>query len=337
MTRRMDIVITTIFPPTKGTQALSRGVADREGSIWVIGDQAGPKSYDLPHVRFYDIESQRNLSFRLARLLPEKSYTRKNLGYLLAIQAGARIVIETDDDNIPLPDFWIPRRACLAVRAVHQTGWFNVYRAFSSKQIWPRGFPLEELSTQTAVPTAGLVEKECLIQQSLANGDPDVDAVYRLILPLPVEFEDGPPIALDSGCWCPFNSQNATFFSPAFPLLYLPSFCTFRMTDIWRSLVAQRCLWEMDSQLAFTKATMFQERNEHNLLRDFELEVPGYLKNNRLRQLLENTRLRPGRSLTLVSENLERCYEALVRGDIISSEEIALVKAWNQDLASLPG
>src|SRR5207244_12845636 len=112
----------------KGTQALSRGVAGREGKIWVIGDQAGPKSYDLPHVRFYDIERQRNLSFRLARLLPEKSYTRKNLGYLLAIQAGAHIVIETDDDNIPLPDFWTPRRAALSVRAGHQTGWFHLSR-----------------------------------------------------------------------------------------------------------------------------------------------------------------------------------------------------------------
>jgi hypothetical protein len=29
------------------------------------------------------------------------------------------------------------------------------------------------------------------------------------------------------------------------PLLYLPSHCCFRMTDIWRSFIAQRCLWEL--------------------------------------------------------------------------------------------
>ncbi|MBV5271274.1 MAG: DUF288 domain-containing protein, partial [Afipia sp.] len=74
--------------------------------------------------------------------------------------------------------------------------------------------------------------------------NPDVDAIYRLTLPLPQSFREEQPVALGRNVWCPFNSQNTTWWKEAAPLLYLPSFCSFRMTDIWRSFVAQRIAWE---------------------------------------------------------------------------------------------
>lgn len=334
----MDVIITTIFPPTRGMQLLSKELLNRGGRLWVMGDRSGPKSYDLPTVRFYDIETQKRLPFRLACLLPEKHYTRKNLGYLLAIQNGAETVIETDDDNIPLPLFWEQRNPMLMAHAINHNGWFNAYREYSSSRIWPRGFPLEHINSSfedRPKIDKSLSLQECLIQQGLANQNPDVDAVFRLTSPLPIMFENNPPLALNKYCWCPFNSQNTTFFKSAFPLLYLPTFCTFRMTDIWRSFVAQRCLWEMESKLGFTNATVYQERNEHNLLRDFEQEIPGYLNNNRIRELLENTSLRSGRSCEIVRENLITCYESLVKGGILSAQELPLIEAWNRDLSTL--
>ena len=84
----------------------------------------------------------------------------------------------------------------------------------------------------------------CPIQQGLADGNPDVDAIFRLVLPLPMNFGRKPPIALCRGAWCPFNSQNTSWWPAAYPLLYLPAYCSFRMTDIWRSFVAQRICWE---------------------------------------------------------------------------------------------
>lgn len=335
----MDIVITTIFPPTPGAIAISQELAKRGGTLWVMGDRKGPTDYPLPQVRFVDIESQLGLPFRLARRLAEKSYTRKNLGYLLAIEQGAHVLVETDDDNVPLPGFWEERRARLAVRRVLRPGWCNVYRYFSDARIWPRGFPLEEINPSLSQPldSASLQEAECLVQQALADANPDVDAVYRLTSPLPIHFEVRDPVALAGGCWCPFNSQNTTFFAPAFPLLYLPSGCTFRMTDIWRSFVAQRCLWAMDSQLAFTPATMRQERNEHHLLRDFEDEVPGYLHNQEIRMVLESLSLQPGRNVAEVCENLQRCYAGLVQANLLPERELELVDAWIQDLRSLVG
>ena len=48
------------------------------------------------------------------------------------------------------------------------------------------------------------------------------------------------------------------------------------MTDIWRSFVAQRILQENDWAVLFHAPTVSQERNEHDLMRDFADEVPGY-------------------------------------------------------------
>ncbi len=335
----MDIVVTTIFPPSEGTRALSAGLESLGGgNLWIIGDRKGPESYGLPRAQFFPIARQRELDFQLARRLPEGSYARKNLGYLLAMHHGAECLVETDDDNIPLPGFWEPRTATVSARKAVEPGWRNVYRDFSGLRIWPRGFPLEclQASWQTGSLAGGEESVDALIQQGLANENPDVDAVYRLIQDLPVDFDDRPAVSLERGCWCPFNSQNTTFFKEAFPLLYLPVHCSFRMTDIWRSFVAQRCLWEMDSRVVFSRATVFQRRNEHSLLRDFKDEVPGYLGNAQIRTTLDELSLQGGRERSVVAENLLACYGALVAAGIFPADELALVEAWLADVAGAP-
>jgi hypothetical protein len=112
--------------------------------------------------------------------------------------------------------------------------------------------------------------------------------------------------------------------------MYLPSFVSFRMTDIWRSYVAQRCLWAMGHGLVFHGPEVFQERNPHNLLRDFEQEIPGYLGNDRIRETLEKLKLSDG--LGNAGGNLHRCYEALVADGIVPAKEMALLEAWLGDL-----
>ena len=135
--------------------------------------------------------------------------------------------------------------------------------------------------------------------------------------------------------WCPFNSQTAWWFPAACPLMYLPSFCTFRMTGIWRSFVAQRCLWAMGSALTFHQAEVIQQRNVHNLLKDFEDEVPGYLRNESICEIRENVKLKPGREA--VGGNLLRCYEALAGQGIFPKKELQLVRAWLRDLDAIAG
>jgi hypothetical protein len=173
----------------------------------------------------------------------------------------------------------------------------------------------------------------CPIQQGLADGNPDVDAIFRLVLPLPMTFGRKPPIALRRGAWCPFNSQNTTWWPAAYPLLYLPAHCSFRMTDIWRSFVAQRICWENDWSISFHAATVVQDRNEHDLMRDFSDEIPGYLNNRAITDGLASLDLRAGRAH--LPENLRRCYGLLVRMNVVGEGELPLLDAWLSDLADL--
>ena len=70
--------------------------------------------------------------------------------------------------------------------------------------------------------------------------------------------------------------------------MYLPAYCSFRMTDIWRSFIAQRIAWENDWYVLFHGPVMHQVRNAHNLLKDFEDEIAGYLNNARICHELES-------------------------------------------------
>ncbi len=168
------------------------------------------------------------------------------------------------------------------------------------------------------------------IQQGLADGSPDVDAVWRLVLDRPFEFERGPSVTLAPGSWCPFNSQCTWWWPDAYPLLYLPSYCSFRMTDIWRGLIAQRCVWELGVGVVFHAAEMVQERNEHDLMRDFRDEIPGYTRNQELVETLGDLDLDAG--VDAVGVNLSRCYAALIAGDFFPQRELGLVEAWLSDL-----
>jgi hypothetical protein len=323
-------VITTIQEPTSSLRTLAPRLAEIGTPMIVVGDKKGPARFDLPGATFYSLDDQLALDFRLAKLLPTGHYVRKNLGYLLAFRRSPLWIFETDDDNAPKPN-WDPKDARIPARMIRHRGWVNVYRCFTAANIWPRGLPLRH-----ARDTAPAGEPEpsvyAPIQQLLADGAPDVDAAWRLSVGNePFTFDAGPTVALAPGAWCPFNSQATWWFPAAFPLMYLPSTCTFRMTDIWRSLVAQRCLWELGHSVAFHAAEVEQERNAHDLMKDFEDEVPGYLKNEQIARTLDALTLRPG--VDALTDNMIRCYEALVATGVLKPEEMQLVRAWIDDLA----
>lgn len=326
------IVVTTINAPNDAIRDIAREAPDWD--FVVIGDTKTPSPWEFSGTRYFDVAAQQSLDFRLAGLCPTRHYARKNLGYLIAIRDGAQMIAETDDDNLPYPGWLQNPSKTIAARPVQKSGWENVYAHFSRERIWPRGFPLELVneSLRAASLLGDEAPFECAIQQFLANDNPDVDAVFRLTTEREIKFSPN-RVALEAGTWCPFNSQNTIWWPEAFPLLYLPAFVSFRMTDIWRAFVAQICLYAMGGRLAFCEATMYQIRNEHSLIRDFADEVPGYLHNARILDILS--------SLSLSSEpskcgdNLRACYEALVKEEIVPAQELPLVEAWLADMAGL--
>src|SRR6478609_7248987 len=75
----------------------------------VIGDTKSPATFSLEGCDFWSVDKQLTLPFGLAKITPVKHYSRKNLGYLIAIKNGATELVETDDDNIPRKEFWEPK------------------------------------------------------------------------------------------------------------------------------------------------------------------------------------------------------------------------------------
>lgn len=333
MTDKTALVVTSIASPNAALRSLASGCHEHGIDFIVIGDVPSPPDFSLDHCRFLSLADQQALDLTFSRLCPTRHYARKNIGYLLALRDQVSVIIETDDDNFPGETFWNERRRRQTVSAVSEAGWVNVYRYFTDENIWPRGLPLDQIRSE--IPPYELLAREqidCPIQQGLADENPDVDAIYRLALPLPLSFRSDRRVAIARGSWSPFNSQNTTWWRDAFPLLYLPAYCSFRMTDIWRSFVAQRIAWANDWAVLYHEPTVSQERNEHNLMRDFKDEVPGYLNNSAICAALEKLPIKRG--LDSLSDNLRVSYEELVRMELVGREELALLDAWISDVST---
>ena len=332
MQQNFSLIITSIADSgNKVLRQIASQAKENKVKVILIGDAKSPEDFRLDGMDFFSLENQQKLKFRLAQRLPSNHYARKNIGYLIAIAQGYKVIVETDDDNIPYPKFWQKRNIQIEAEIVENQGWLNIYKYFTDKNIWPRGLPLEFVKKQ--VPKGAIKKIEAPIQQGLANKNPDVDAIYRFVGDLPIEFKERIPVALGYGSFCPFNSQNTTWFKKAFPLLYLPSFCSFRMTDIWRSFIAQRIAHEYNWYVGFHAATVYQERNEHNILKDFEQEVSGYLNNRKIMEALMQTDLKANEND--IFENLLRTYKSLVKNHWIGEKELFLLDAWIEDIIKL--
>lgn len=334
MNDKIALIVTSIAGANKVLQSLAAGCKERGYHFIVIGDKASPPDFRLAGCDYYSLERQRQTALRFAQSCPTKHYARKNIGYLLAIQNGSSVIVETDDDNVPYEQFWTPRQRIQKAAVLEDVGWINTYRYFTDAHLWPRGFALDHLKDNApAFDSLSLRQIDCPIQQGLADDNPDVDAIYRLTLPLPQKFRNDRRIALTAGCWCPFNSQNTTWFADAFELLYLPSYCSFRMTDIWRSFIAQKIAHLNGWAILFHEPTMRQDRNVHNLLKDFNEEVPGYLNNSQICEALEKLSLKAGPEK--IPDNLRLCYEKLVDMSLVGPEELKLLNDWLTDIRQL--
>ena len=191
------IVITTIFYPTPAIYKFLNLIT--EWNLVIIADRKTPQDWlqrlNITSTRllFVSLEQQKNLSFQILQHLPYGSYARKNLGYLLAIKCGAEIIFESDDDNLLdtndiflLPKVVQPPQVPWIAFHRQRSPFINIYGSFGHPQIWPRGFPIDELRNLTedgwhSVRQNTDQNTNAYIQQYLADLDPDVDAIVSFL------------------------------------------------------------------------------------------------------------------------------------------------------------
>lgn len=174
---------------------------------------------------------------------------------------------------------------------------------------WPRGYPLDKITTDEAqniqldrlraaaddlnndhnpVPPETGRTSYVGVVQTLAHADPDYDAIYRLTRKLPVMWRHARTTALvyERGTFAPFNAQATLWHETAFWGLVLPVTVHGRVSDIWRSYITQRVMWETGLHVAFNSPWVNQYRNAHDYLKDFDSEQPLYHSSGDLLSLL---------------------------------------------------
>jgi hypothetical protein len=289
------IVTTTINPPTK---AIEKFDAMSGWHLVVIGDLKTPKDYNLKRGAYYSPEAQETYDKELSDAIDWNCIQRRNFGLLIAHDMGADVVAVVDDDNIPL-DGW--GENLMIGKDVEVNFYetdlpvFDPVGATNYPSLWHRGFPLQLLS-QRDYRRKSLKTLRFGVQADFWNGDPDIDAICRM--------EHAPECVFDPSCFpiaankmAPFNSQN-TFISASILKDYFLMPFVGRMDDIWAAYYVQA----KGVKVVFGKASVYQDRNVHDLVRDMRAEYLGYeynlnLVNDLARDPQSILAYAPGRSL----------------------------------------
>src|ERR1700733_9478913 len=90
------IVITSIFKPSEAIEKFS---ALKDYHLVVVGDKKNIADWKYNECTFLNLDAQAALASSLANAIPFNNYGRKMIGYIYAMQQGADIIIDTDDDN----------------------------------------------------------------------------------------------------------------------------------------------------------------------------------------------------------------------------------------------
>jgi hypothetical protein len=266
------IVTTTINEPT---EALKKFKAMKDWELIVVGDIKTndnsyiEQGYDYLTPEYQDIEYH-----ELSDAIGWNCIQRRNIGMIEAYNRGADLIAVVDDDNIPL-DNW--------GKNIYISDTEKTYKCISNNTLCidpikvtrienaptHRGFPYElHDSRNNYTMEYGISvneENKFHIQANMWNGDPDIDAASRVSFTDKVTFPDFDPF------WCkefsPFNSQN-TFLSREILKHYFLFPYVGRMDDIWASYYVEA----LGYRPLYAEATVYQERNDHDINIDIKNE-----------------------------------------------------------------
>lgn len=229
---------------------------------------------------FLSLEQQATLGFRVLDHLPYDSYVRKSVGYLFAIQHGAKMIFDGDNRGEIIGgdlgkhfDLKLDNVDVMQERILQYSRKINVNRTvvnpyvhFGQRSVWPRGLPLESVGEIWHEEFYNVVFGGMqYVQQGLCNGLPDVDSVFYFTRKLGSEAFDirfdghAPKVGLPQGVMVPLNSFNTLFHYNAFWGLMLPVSVSSMASDVLRGYWAQRILWEVGGSVVVYPPTLYRE------------------------------------------------------------------------------
>lgn len=267
-------------------------------------------------------------------MIPYDSDNRRNVGYLMAYEFGADLVISIDDDNYCLEgEDFLAAHAVVSAGAPRQpavessTEYLNICALLKLEKpvpAYPRGFPyrkrhlVEEIRpADQAVPVH--------INAGLWTIDPDIDGITWLVAKPRVTGFAGPSVVLGPRTWTPVNSQNTAlrreavaayyFVRMGYPLSGMP---IDRYGDIFSGYFVQACAHHLGGCVRAGSPVAEHRRNSHDYMKDATNEWACILVLEDLLEWLVEARLDGGSYLDTYVSLSHRIQDAVetMRGSI---------------------
>lgn len=304
--KRAAIVVTTIFEPRFISGYLQN--IERHGRIGtvdliVIIDRKTPPTVMQAcadarrrgfRVECPTLDEQEQFLGRFPTMrdrVPYDSDNRRNVGFLMALERGAEILISIDDDNYCLDDSdFVGEHAVVGEEmdveeSESSDGWFNIGTLLTTETaipIYPRGFPYFARGAQTRVSVPHSRRARVAMNAGLWLSDPDVDAISRIAIAPRVSAADRTSQFLGPATWSPINTQNTAVARDAIAAYYyvrmgfnVGGLSIDRFGDIISGYLCQACVKARGETIRIGSPVADHRRTPHNLFKDLYHELAG--------------------------------------------------------------
>jgi hypothetical protein len=256
------------------------------GDLYVAGDTNSPKSLRdyVNEIGGVYLDGNDQMQWSCSEIIGWRNIQRRNLALLAALEAGGYdYYVTVDDDNFPSvspAEF----RAALEVPFGQRPGmrarpdrdgglWFNP-GTIALPTYRQRGLPSRYFSEfDYRLSSADHPDVQVGVLQCQILGDPDCDAVQRLVRPVNVR-DYAYDLYVEPGTYAPFNSQATVWPAEFAPLMAVLPGCQ-RYDDIYASVIATRILHEVNHVVYFGTPYVRQLRNAHDIGKDLAAELDG--------------------------------------------------------------
>ncbi|MCP4754560.1 MAG: hypothetical protein GY866_27065 [Proteobacteria bacterium] len=274
--------------------------------VWVVGDKRTPntcgelaeeitkKGLETVYLDIPQQDEWGKRCYDFYRRIPYNNETRRNIGYLCALEDGCEIMISIDDDNFPTEDDFVgchiqtgsPWEGGLLKE---ESGFHNLceYLEISpSRPVFPRGFPFRLRGTPNQpqeIRGGGSVRIG--VTAGLWLADPDIDATTWLNGKVTGTAYRGADLqVLDPSTWTPINTQNTSIVRELIPAFLcipmgwdVPGGKIQRYGDIWGGYFLQALMQESEYVAAFGRPIVEHRRNPHDYVDDLRFEYWGMI------------------------------------------------------------
>lgn len=304
--QRTAIVVTTIFEPrflAGYLENIASHGRTEDVDLFVIIDRKTPTTVAEAcaaaarngfRVHCPTLDEQEQFLARFPSLrdrIPYDSDNRRNIGFLMALDSGAELLISIDDDNFCLTDSdFVGEHAVTgtevdAAVAESDDGWFNIGTMLTvapAIEIQPRGFPYFARRRARTIREAAPRRSRVAMNAGLWLSDPDVDAISRLAIAPRVSDARREPVFLGPQSWSPINTQNTSVSREAIAAYYyvrmgfsLGGMLIDRYGDILSGYFLQKCIHARGDLIRVGSPVADHLRTPHNLFKDLYNELAG--------------------------------------------------------------